>query len=138
MKCFGCGPANPAGLHLRSYAAAGGVMATFVPRPEHDNGLGFVNGGILSTVLDCHTAAVVVTEAEQRGLHDASRAALPYVTAAFDVRFLRPTPLGPPLELWASAETITEAEMLVLGEVRHDGKVRVTIRATWKRWKPRT
>ncbi len=138
LTCFGCGHASTGGLHLRSYRAPGGATATFVPGMVHDNGLGFVNGGILSTILDCHTAAVVMSEVHERGWRAPTDAALAFVTAGFDVRFLRPTPLGPPLELWAQPEVVGEGEMIVLGEVRFEGKVRVTMRATWKRFRPRT
>lgn len=137
LTCFGCGHASTGGLHLKSYARAEGIVATFTPRSEHDNGLGFVNGGIISTILDCHTAAVVMTEAFDRGWLGADAPALAFVTAGFDVRFLRPTPLGPPMNLWASAESVAEDAMTVLAELRHEGKVRVTMRATWKRWRPR-
>ncbi len=137
LTCFGCGQANANGLHLKSYLAPGGVTARFVPRPEHDNGLGFVNGGILSTVLDCHTASVVMNEVHARGWWKPGDPALSFVTAGFDVRFLRPTPLGPELELWAQLEAIDESEAIVLGELRHGEKVRVTMRATWKRFRPR-
>jgi acyl-coenzyme A thioesterase PaaI-like protein len=138
LTCFGCGQANGGGHHLRSYRAEGGATATFIPGLVHDNGLGFVNGGILSTVLDCHTAAVVLTEAHERGFREPGDAALSFVTAGFEVRFLRPTPLGPPLLLWAQAESISETEMVVLGEVRFEDKVRATMRATWKRFRPRS
>jgi len=138
LTCFGCGPANPKGFHLRSYGAEDDVaIATFAPRPEHDNGFGFVNGGIISTVLDCHTAAVVVQGATDRGWLAPEGAPLPFITAGFDVRFLRPTPLGPSVELWAKLESITVQEAIVLGELRCDGKVRASIRATWKRFRPR-
>lgn len=50
MTCFGCGPANPRGLRLQSYLGDGHVTATFTPWPEHDNGLGFLNGGIIATL----------------------------------------------------------------------------------------
>jgi hypothetical protein len=42
MRCFGCGPANPDGLQLKSFAVEGGTVATFIAAPAHDNGLGFV------------------------------------------------------------------------------------------------
>ncbi|HZC69140.1 MAG TPA: hypothetical protein VE442_00455 [Jatrophihabitans sp.] len=67
MRCFGCGPSNPKGLRLKSYLAENGVVATFMPWPEHDNGVGFLNGGIITTVLDCHSAAAVTHEAFERG-----------------------------------------------------------------------
>src|SRR5580700_6095855 len=66
LTCFGCGHSNPDGFHLRSYRDGDVTVATFTPRPEHDNGFGFLNGGIITTVLDCHTAAVVMWEADQR------------------------------------------------------------------------
>jgi len=67
LTCSGCGHANPDGLHLRSYRAAEGTVATFTPLAEHDNGFGFFNSGIITTAPDCHTAAVVMWEASLRG-----------------------------------------------------------------------
>jgi acyl-coenzyme A thioesterase PaaI-like protein len=138
MTCFGCGPANPKGVHLRSYGAEEGVViASFTPWPEHDNGFGFVNGGIISTLLDCHTAALVVQASVDRGWQGPNGGTVAFLTAGIDVRFLRPTPLGPSVDLWAKAESLTESECIVLGELRYDGKVRATVRATWKRFRPR-
>ena len=45
LTCFGCGHANPDGFHLRSFREDKVTVATFTPRPEHDNGFGFLNGG---------------------------------------------------------------------------------------------
>ena len=67
LTCWGCGHANPDGFHLRSYRQGELTVGEFTSRPEHDNGFGFLNGGIITTVLDCHTAAVVMWEASQRG-----------------------------------------------------------------------
>jgi acyl-coenzyme A thioesterase PaaI-like protein len=136
MTCFGCGPANPAGLHLKSYPAAGGTSATFAASPQHDNGAGFVNGGIISTVLDCHSVTPVLLHADAQGwLSDGI--VLPFVTAGLDVRFLRPTPLGPELTLFASVESASPEEVWVHGELIFEDKVRATVRAQWKRWRPR-
>ncbi|HYI54313.1 MAG TPA: PaaI family thioesterase, partial [Microlunatus sp.] len=78
--CFGCGPGNARGLRLKSFEASdGAVRAEFQPWPEHDNGLGFLNGGIIATVLDCHSAAAVVLASVARGL--APDGTLQYVTA---------------------------------------------------------
>src|SRR4051794_22608721 len=97
--CFGCGPANPKGLRLKSYVEDGVVTAEFVPWPEHDNGVGFLNGGIIATVLDCHSAAAVMSEAAARGWHPLPGADLAFVTAGLDVRYLRPTPKDSPVAL---------------------------------------
>ena len=137
LPCFGCGHGNDKGLRLRSYPADGFVTAEFTPWPEHDNGLGYLNGGIISTVLDCHSAAAVMLEAERQGWPPLPGAALAYVTAGLDVRYLRPAPLGETVELGAVVTSATEAEMVVDVELRWEEKVRAQATATWKRWRPR-
>ncbi|MGY1620123.1 PaaI family thioesterase [Geodermatophilus sp. SYSU D00691] len=137
LTCFGCGHANPAGLKLRSYADGDTVTATFVPRPEHDNGFGFVNGGILCTVLDCHSAAAVFAEAQRRGFTGEDGRVLPWVTAGLEVRFLRPTPLDEALHLTGRVTAAAEAEMTVAVELAWDGKPRATGSAVWKRFRVR-
>lgn len=137
LTCFGCGHANPKGLRLRSYPKGASVVATFVPWPEHDNGVGYLNGGIISTLLDCHSAAAVMTEAQRQGWKPAPDAPLGYVTAGLDVRYLRPTPLFEPLTLSAQVRSASESEMWVDALLSWDGKPRATAVATWKRWRPR-
>ncbi len=137
VACFGCGPANPKGLRLKSYPGEGEVTATFTPWPEHDNGLGHLNGGIIATVLDCHSAAAVLWEADRRDWPALPGAALSYVTAGLDVRYLRPSPLHAPCELRAVVTSALESEMTVEVELAWDGKVRAAATARWKRWRPR-
>jgi acyl-coenzyme A thioesterase PaaI-like protein len=137
IKCFGCGHANPKGFHLRSYREGDLTVAEFTPRPEHDNGFGFLNGGIIATVLDCHGAAVVMWEAAQREWAAAPGAPIPFITAGFDLRFLRPTPLGPTVRLTASPVSIDESEILVRSELEFENKPRASMTATWKRFRPR-
>jgi acyl-coenzyme A thioesterase PaaI-like protein len=138
VNCFGCGPANPDGLHLRSYRDGDLTVAEFTPWPEHDNGFGFVNGGIISTLLDCHGAATVMWETDQRDWRAPNGSTVSFLTAGFDVRFLRPTPLGPAVRLTASPISVSEAEIVVHSELEVDGKPRATMEATWRRFRPRT
>jgi acyl-coenzyme A thioesterase PaaI-like protein len=137
VTCFGCGQGNARGLRLRSYPVGDEVVARFTPWPEHDNGLGYLNGGIISTVLDCHSAAVVMLESERREWPALPGAALAYVTAGLDVRFLRPSPLRETVTLRGVVESATEAEMVARVELEWEGKVRATATAQWKRWYPR-
>ena len=143
LPCFGCGQGNPKGLQLKSYpvgdgGGGGGVTAAFRPWPEHDNGLGYLNGGIIGTVLDCHSAAAVMLEAKRRGWPALPGADLAYVTAGLDVRYLRPAPLHDEVELFATVTEADEPQMTVEVELRFDGKVRAQATAVWKRWRPRT
>ena len=135
--CFGCGPANARGLRLRSFPGDGAVVATFRPWPEHDNGLGYLNGGIIATVLDCHSAAAMLLEADARGWRAQGEAVVPYVTAGLDIRFRRPAPLDEPSELRAVIAAADAAEMTVDVELVWDGKPRAVATALWKRWRPR-
>jgi hypothetical protein len=55
LRCFGCGPANPEGLHVRSFVGGDGVLvATWRAGPHHEAFPGVLNGGIIGTLLDCH------------------------------------------------------------------------------------
>lgn len=115
----------------------GYVTATFVPWSEHDNGLGFLNGGIIATVLDCHTAAGVLNEASVQGWEAAPGALFPFVTAGIDVRYQRPSPLDSAVELRAFVIKSSEAEIVCNAELLYADKTRATGRAVWKRWRSR-
>lgn len=134
VMCFGCGHANHKGLKLRSYEDADVVVATFTPWPEHDNGGGFLNGGIIATLLDCHGGAAVLLESQRRGF---GTGGLSFVTAGIDVHFLRPTPLNDPLELRARLLEASDDEITVHSSIQFEEKVRAQATAVWKRWKPR-
>ena len=138
MTCFGCGPANPDGLQLKSELAAdGSVVATFMPWPQHDNGLGFLNGGIIATLLDCHSGITVTHAAYEHGWEALAGMPLPYVTAGLDVRYRRPAPLWEPVSLVAEIASATEPEIICHVRLEHDGKTRAEADAVWKRWRPR-
>lgn len=139
LACFGCGPANAKGLRLASYPADDGsatTVARFRPWPEHDNGLGYLNGGIICTLLDCHSATLMAMEADRRGLISAD-VPLPYVTSGLDVRYLRPTPLGELVDLRAALVEASEEAVRVEVELLWDGKARAAATVLWKRWRPR-
>lgn len=135
LTCFGCGHANPKGLHLCSYPTGDFVTARFTPWPEHDNGFGFVNGGIIATLLDCHSGAAVFDDTDLRG--PATEDPALYVTAGLDVRYLRPTPLAAESELRAVITSREPDEVLVAVELLVDDKPRASALARWRRWRPR-
>lgn len=137
LTCFGCGHANPRGLQLRSYPSGEGVAAQFTPWPEHDNGAGFLNGGIIATVLDCHSGAAVFDHQDRSGQRDPAGALLPYVTAGLDLRFLRPCPLDQTLQLAGIVTSVEPDQLTVRVRLTWDDKPRAEATAVWKRWRPR-
>jgi acyl-coenzyme A thioesterase PaaI-like protein len=137
LPCFGCGPRNAKGLRLRSFPDGDRVVARFRPWPEHDNGIGYLNGGIIATVLDCHSAAAVTHEAYQRGWPPLPGTPLPYVTAGLDLHYLRPSPLTDEVVLVGRVTEASEAQMSAAVELHWEGKVRAEATARWRRWRPR-
>ncbi|MHB8765890.1 MAG: PaaI family thioesterase [Deferrisomatales bacterium] len=112
--CYGCGRLNERGLQLRSYWREGEAVAVFTPEPHHTALPGFVYGGLLASLVDCHgtaTAAAAAYHAEGRAL--GSEPPLRYVTGSLQVRFLRPTPLGVPLELRGRARELKGRKVVV-------------------------
>ena len=50
--CFACGPANPAGLHMR-FSAGSDRVVSYLSVPDHLRGWStMVHGGVVSTILD--------------------------------------------------------------------------------------
>ena len=103
--CFGCGPANPHGHHLKSYLEGERTIARFTPGPMYSGGYpGNVYGGMIASLLDCHgtaSAAAFACREQGRTLGD-EPLPIRFVTASLKIDFLRPAPLG--VELTVSGE----------------------------------
>ena len=128
--CFGCGRLNTHGYHVRSFWAGDSTEARFTPEPYHTAIPGYVNGGVLASLVDCHgtgTAAAAAYRAEGRGMETAPPHR--FVTASLRVDYLRPTPLGPELALTghirsiAGRKVIVEVTIAVRGEITVKGEV---------------
>ena len=137
-RCFGCGLANEAGLHLEFLLAEDGSVVCLTTISDSFEGpSGFLHGGIIATLLDCHSAAAVMWEADRRGWGALPGATIPYVTAGLDVRFVRPSPLTSDVELVAHVLDASESEIRCEVELSWEAKTRATATAVWKRWRPR-
>lgn len=126
LMCFGCGPANPSGLRLKSFVTDEGVIADFLPSPALDNGGGVLNGGIITTLLDCHGGAAVMYRADI----DDGHAGI-WVTAAIDVRFVRPIPLDEICRVSADILSRDGREMQVRTQIHVSGKLGASATARW-------
>jgi acyl-coenzyme A thioesterase PaaI-like protein len=115
--CYGCGRLNRSGHHIKTAWEGDEGVARFTPRSDHIALPGFVYGGLIASLVDCHgigTAAAAVERAE--GHQIGERPAPRFVTGALHVDFLQPTPLGQELELRATATEIARRKVVV--EVR--------------------
>lgn len=129
--CFGCGPANVHGLRIKSTPTGGAnaeLAAQWKPEPYHEAFDGVLNGGIVGTLLDCHsnwTAAYHLMTS--RGL-DAPPCT---VTSEFHVTLRRPTPSTAVLSLRARVIECEGDRVVVDATIEAAGKVTSTCRGTF-------
>jgi acyl-coenzyme A thioesterase PaaI-like protein len=112
--CYGCGRLNPDGHQIKSYWAGGETICEFQPKPEHTAIPGFVYGGLIASLIDCHgtgTAAAAVYQAENRPMD--SDPAVRFLTGTLNVKYLKPTPLGPPIVLRGKIREIKGRKVVV-------------------------
>jgi acyl-coenzyme A thioesterase PaaI-like protein len=98
--CYGCGRLNEHGLQIKSFWDGEESVCIYEPRPYHTAIPGYVYGGLIASLIDCHstgTAAAAAYRAEERPMD--SLPPLRYLTASLHVDYLKPTPLGVPLEV---------------------------------------
>ena len=122
--CYGCGRLNEHGLQLKSYWDGDETVAVFTPRPYHIALPGFVYGGLIASLVDCHgtaTAAAAACRAEKREI--GSEPPVRFVTAALHVDYLRQTPLGGPLEIRGRIEEIKGRKIVVAETVSVGGQL---------------
>lgn len=126
--CFGCGPANPKGLRIRSFAKDDEVIAEWQPEPHHEAFDGVLNGGIIGALLDCHcnwTAAWHLLKKTGAVIVPCT------VTADYAITLRRPTPTSGPLSLRAWVLESGEDRVVVAGELIAGGKVCDICRGTF-------
>ena len=120
--CYGCGRLNEHGHQIKTYWDGDETVTRFQPHPEHTAIPGFVYGGLIASLIDCHstgTAAAAAYRAEQREMD--SEPPLRFVTGSLHVDFLKPTPLGPVLELRGRVKELKGRKVVVESDVWVDG-----------------
>lgn len=126
--CFGCGPANPKGLRIKSFAEGDEVVAEWTPAPHHEAFTGTLNGGIIGTLLDCHCNWTAAWYLMKKSGADRPPCT---VTAEYAITLKRPTPSGGPLQLRARVVESGADRAVVEGELIAGGKVCDTCRGTF-------
>jgi uncharacterized protein (TIGR00369 family) len=128
LICYGCGPANEKGLHVRSFEDGDALVAEWTPQPHHEAFPGMLNGGIIGTLLDCHCNwAAAVHLMRQAGAHRPPCT----VTADYLITMKRPTPSAGPVRLRAWVVEAASTRAVVEGTLEAAGKVCATCRGTF-------
>ena len=112
--CYGCGRLNAHGLQIKSYWEGDESVCRFTPKAFHTAIPGYVYGGLIASLIDCHstgTAAAAAYRAEGRAMDsDPPRR---FLTASLKVDYLKPTPLGPELELRGTVREVKGRKVIV-------------------------
>ncbi len=98
--CYGCGRLNEHGLQIKTYWDGDETFTRFRPSPQHIAIPGYVYGGLLASLIDCHgtgTAAEALYRAQGREMD--TDPPIRCLTASLRIDYLRPTPLGIELEV---------------------------------------
>lgn len=112
--CYGCGRLNEDGLQIKSVWDGDETVAFFTPRPYHTAIPGFVYGGLIASLIDCHgTGTAAAAGYRAAGRAPGSEPPLRYVTASLHVDYLRPTPHGPVLEIRGRVKEIKARKVVV-------------------------
>jgi acyl-coenzyme A thioesterase PaaI-like protein len=122
--CYGCGLRNEHGLQLKSYWDGEETVATFHPKPYHIAIPGYVYGGLIASIIDCHgTGTAAAASYRKEGREMGADPPLRFVTASLQVEYLRPTPLGVPLEIRGRVKEVKGRKVVVSATVSAEGEV---------------
>lgn len=126
--CFGCGPQNPRGLRIKSRVAGDEVVADWSPEPDLEAFPGILNGGIVATLLDCHSWWTAAHHLMLAGALDQPPS---IVTADLSVGYQRPTPSDRPVHLSARITETTDRRTTVDAVLKSGGVTTATATSTF-------
>ncbi len=122
--CYGCGRLNDHGLKIKSYWDGEESIARFVPEAHYIAIPGFVYGGLIASLIDCHCVGTAAAASiRESGLEPDTQPGPRFVTASLKVDYLAPTPLGVELEIRARATEIKAKKVVVSASVSAGGQV---------------
>lgn len=113
--CYGCGRNNGHGLHIETRWDGTAGVSRFMPQDYHTAFPGYVYGGLLASLIDCHsigTAIAAMYAAEGRAA--GTDPDITCVTANLNVDYLKPTPIGTELILRAHIKELTAKKAIVI------------------------
>jgi acetyltransferase-like isoleucine patch superfamily enzyme/acyl-coenzyme A thioesterase PaaI-like protein len=131
--CFGCGPTNPLGLRIKSRVEGDELVADWTPEKHHEAFPNVLSGGIIGTLLDCHSNWAAAHHLMKLRGEEAPPCT---VTAEYAVKLSRPAPSSGPVRLVARVVESTPDKAIVEAELIAGGKTCARCRGTFIAVKP--
>lgn len=113
-QCYGCGRLNEFGHQIKTFWDGDETVTNFTPEPFHTAIPGYVYGGLIASLIDCHgtgTAAAAMYRAEGREMD--TQPPFRFVTGSLHVDFLKPTPLNGSLTIRGRVKEIKGRKVIV-------------------------
>ncbi|REB06484.1 PaaI family thioesterase [Sporosarcina sp. BI001-red] len=126
--CYGCGRLNKEGHQFRTGWEGDKTLTYYEPESDHKAIPGFVYGGIIASLVDCHgTGSASLALHRKNGFEPESEEIPPrFVTASLLVNYVKPTPEGTILKAVGTVEEIHPKKFKVAVEVFADGDLCAT------------
>ena len=122
--CSGCGRLNAHGHQFKTRRDGDETVTHFTPKPHELAVPGFVYGGLIAALIDCHAMATASAAALQADGREIGETPSPrFVTASLKVDFLKPTPIGVVLEARGRIKERGDRKSVVEVEVLADGAI---------------
>lgn len=117
--CYGCGRLNEEGHQFRTGWQGEETVTVYEPKPEHTAIPGFVYGGLIASLVDCHgTGSASLALHRKNGFEPGDGEPAPrFVTGSLHVDFKKPTPKGVLLKAIGKVEEIHPKKFKVAVEV---------------------
>lgn len=115
VHCFGCGALNAHGLRIKSRWDGDELLCRWRPEPYHIGYPGYLYGGTIASVVDCHSIWTAVAHRCRETGHSLDDGPPPfaYVTGSLRVNYLKPVPIEGEIELRARVLENASRRMIV-------------------------
>lgn len=125
--CYGCGRMNEHGHQIRTRWDGDETVTRFVPQPYHTAIPGYVYGGLIASLIDCHGTGTAAMAAYRKACRPMdSQPPFRYVTASLHVNYVKPTPIGVPLEIRGRVKEIGARKVVVTATLSAEGLICAT------------
>ncbi|MGB1285365.1 MAG: PaaI family thioesterase [Aggregatilineales bacterium] len=116
--CYGCGRNNSHGLHVQTHWDGEEGICHFTPEAYHTAFPGYVYGGLIASLIDCHSLGTAIAALYQsEGRNPDTDPEITTVTGNLNVSYLKPTPIGVDLVIKARIKAISGRKVTVTSSV---------------------
>ena len=125
--CYGCGRLNKSGHQIKTFWDGDETVTTFTPEPHHTSLPGFVYGGMVASLIDCHgTGSAALAYARENNIKLEGFNAPRFVTGSLCVSYKKPTPMGPELVVRGKIREVKGRKVIIDTTLSADGDICAT------------